>query len=212
MDSGKSRADRPAQKNSRAAGAGGLAGSRRGRVERPELASAVEVAGRYTDLRRGGRSWSGRCPHPDHEDSTPSFHVYEDDGHFHCFGCQWHGDAIDLVREIEGLSFAEALRQLGRDAPSSVRRKRGKKPTQRDRENRAYSLAYAAREVVREKLWFWQRNYENGVANQPGGPLEREAVRSLAGLFDAEMLLEERLRILSEGDPDERRQLLENLG
>jgi len=65
------------------------------------------------------------------------------------------------LRDIEGLSYPEALRHLGRDVPSSVRRKRGKEPSQRDCENRAYSLAHAAREVVREKMRFWQRSYEN---------------------------------------------------
>jgi hypothetical protein len=43
-------------------------------------------------------------------DHSPSLHIYDD--HFHCFVCGAHGDAIDWLREREGLSFAEAVEQL----------------------------------------------------------------------------------------------------
>lgn len=39
----------------------------------------------------GSNIWSGRCPHPDHEDKTPSFRVYKNKNNswsFKCFGCQ----------------------------------------------------------------------------------------------------------------------------
>jgi len=63
-----------------------------------------QVAAEYTELRAtGDKRYSGRCPLPDHDDRTPSFFVYADaqDPHFHCFGCQMHGDAIDL-EELAG--------------------------------------------------------------------------------------------------------------
>jgi hypothetical protein len=39
-----------------------------------------------------------RCPFPDHDDPTPSLHIYndEDDPHYHCFGCGAHGPLSDL--------------------------------------------------------------------------------------------------------------------
>ncbi|HET7884267.1 MAG TPA: toprim domain-containing protein, partial [Acetobacteraceae bacterium] len=45
----------------------------------------------------------------------PSFTVYAD-GHFHCFGCGAHGDAISFIRRIEGVGFIEAQERVG-DVP-----------------------------------------------------------------------------------------------
>ncbi|MDP9440513.1 MAG: CHC2 zinc finger domain-containing protein, partial [Actinomycetota bacterium] len=39
--------------------------------------SCADIAGRYygVELRRQGREFVGRCPHPAHEDRNPSFYV-----------------------------------------------------------------------------------------------------------------------------------------
>jgi hypothetical protein len=50
----------------------------------------------------------GCCPF--HSEKTPSFYVYSD--HFHCFGCQAHGDQIAFMMRIEGISFIEAFNRL----------------------------------------------------------------------------------------------------
>ena len=51
-----------------------------------------------------------RCPfHPG--DRQASLKVYGRD--FHCFGCGANGDVIDFVRLMEGISFADAFRELG---------------------------------------------------------------------------------------------------
>jgi DNA polymerase len=52
----------------------------------------------------------GKTACPFHDDSTPSCHVYND--HYHCFGCGAHGDAIDWLMMVEGLSRKEALTRL----------------------------------------------------------------------------------------------------
>ena len=56
-----------------------------------------EVARRYTDLESvGGKAWfTGRCPLPTHEDSTPSFYIYPP-GRYYCYGCGGRGDVVDL--------------------------------------------------------------------------------------------------------------------
>jgi DNA primase len=56
-----------------------------------------EVASRYTQLEPlGGQAWfTGRCPLPDHDDSTPSFYIYSP-GRYHCYGCGGRGDVVDL--------------------------------------------------------------------------------------------------------------------
>ena len=51
-----------------------------------------ELAEEYTVLTPAGFNvWSGHCPHPDHDDKTPSFRVYKNRNgtwSFRCFGCQ----------------------------------------------------------------------------------------------------------------------------
>lgn len=73
--------------------------------------SISEVIGQTIKLERRGRSLVGLCPF--HREKTPSFHVNEDRGRYHCFGCQVSGDVFRFVQEIEGLSFIEAVRALG---------------------------------------------------------------------------------------------------
>ncbi|TSC60390.1 MAG: hypothetical protein LiPW15_268 [Parcubacteria group bacterium LiPW_15] len=49
-----------------------------------------------------GQGWLISCPHPDHDDSTPSCAVYLT-GHFHCFGCKNSGKiaAGSIPKNIE---------------------------------------------------------------------------------------------------------------
>lgn len=42
------------------------------------------------------------CPHPEHNEKTPSFTYYEDTDSFNCFGCGFAGDAISFVCGMEG--------------------------------------------------------------------------------------------------------------
>lgn len=81
------------------------------RIERikKELPIA-EVVGQYVKLRNTGSTFVGLCPF--HEDHNPSLTVYPATGTFHCFGCRKHGDAITFLREIERLSFSQALDAL----------------------------------------------------------------------------------------------------
>ena len=60
-------------------------------------------------LRRSGSRLLGLCPF--HEERTPSFFIFPD-SHFHCYGCQAHGDVIDFVMKTKGISFIEAVRYL----------------------------------------------------------------------------------------------------
>lgn len=78
--------------------------------------SVVDVVARRVKLIRRGHEHLGLCPF--HKEKTPSFRVYED--HFHCFGCQAHGGAIDFVMKAEGLPFREAVERLAQDAGMTV--------------------------------------------------------------------------------------------
>ena len=52
-----------------------------------------------------------RCPMPAHNDSDPSFFVYEKDGveKYKCFGCSIGGNVIDLYCDLENTSIRNAI-------------------------------------------------------------------------------------------------------
>lgn len=52
------------------------------------------------------------CPFPDHDDSSPSFGVNTESNLYNCFGCGKTGNIINLVRQVEGLNFVEAIQKL----------------------------------------------------------------------------------------------------
>ena len=50
---------------------------------------------------------------PFHDEKTPSFTVSEDKQICHCFGCKKGGNVFQFTQEIKGLSFTEAVKELG---------------------------------------------------------------------------------------------------
>lgn len=72
----------------------------------------------YVSLKRRGSTLVGLCPF--HNEKTPSFTVYADKGHYHCYGCGAGGDVITFIRQIENLDYVEAVRFLAERAGISV--------------------------------------------------------------------------------------------
>jgi len=77
-----------------------------------DRADIAEVVSRYLELKRVGRNLKALCPF--HDEKTPSFFVNPERQSFHCFGCGKGGNVFTFVMEIEGISFPEAVRSLGR--------------------------------------------------------------------------------------------------
>jgi DNA primase len=73
-------------------------------------ADIVEVVGQYTDLKKAGANYSGRCPF--HEERTPSFSVNPTEKLYYCFGCGAGGNLIGFVMAKESLGFPEAVEYL----------------------------------------------------------------------------------------------------
>lgn len=118
------------------------AGLRAAADEARERHQLSAIVGRRTKLRRAGREWVGLCPF--HAEKTPSFHVNDGSGLYHCFGCTAAGDAIDFVMAAEGLRFGEALRWLGNaDLPMADPAERAKAAAE-DAAARAAAVAEAA--------------------------------------------------------------------
>lgn len=53
---------------------------------------------------------------PFHGEKSPSFHVDDRKGFYHCFGCKASGDIFRFLVEKEGLSFPEAVERLAQEA------------------------------------------------------------------------------------------------
>ena len=69
-----------------------------------------EVVERYGAERPNARGYM-RCPF--HAEKTPSMRIYQDG--YHCFGCGAHGDAVDYVAQVMGLTARDALEMINRD-------------------------------------------------------------------------------------------------
>ena len=64
----------------------------------------------YVSLKRRGKNLVGLCPF--HNEKTPSFTVYPENGSFYCFGCGAGGDVFSFVKLIENLDYIEAVKLL----------------------------------------------------------------------------------------------------
>jgi DNA primase len=73
-------------------------------------ADMVEIVGQYTELRKAGANYSGRCPF--HEERTPSFSVNPVEKLYYCFGCGAGGNLFGFVQKKENLDFAAAVESL----------------------------------------------------------------------------------------------------
>ena len=73
-------------------------------------ADIVEIVGQYTELRKAGANYSGRCPF--HEERTPSFSVNPAEKLYYCFGCGAGGNLFGFVQAKENLDFAAAVESL----------------------------------------------------------------------------------------------------
>jgi DNA primase len=76
-----------------------------------ERTDIVQLIGNYLTLKKSGHdSLSGLCPF--HQEKTASFSVSPSKQVFYCFGCGKGGDAITFLRELEHLSYVEAIERL----------------------------------------------------------------------------------------------------
>ncbi len=64
----------------------------------------------YVVLKRRGSNLVGLCPF--HNEKTPSFTVWPENGSYYCFGCGAGGDAITFMMQAERLDYTEAVKAL----------------------------------------------------------------------------------------------------
>ena len=101
-----------------------------------ERARIDEVIEQHVTLRNaGGGSRKGLCPF--HDEKSPSFNVTPSRGMYYCFGCGAGGDVFTFLKEVEGITFTEAVERLAVKVGVELRYVDGQSGPRRDPNQRA---------------------------------------------------------------------------
>jgi DNA primase len=85
-----------------------------------ERTDLVQLASQYLTLKKAGADrMVGLCPF--HQEKTPSFGISPSKQLYYCHGCGAGGDAIRFIRELEHLSYVEAVERLAQQAGVQLR-------------------------------------------------------------------------------------------
>lgn len=102
----------------------------------------VDIVSDHVVLTRKGKSFLGICPF--HDDSSPSMNVSQEKQIFKCFACGAGGNVFSFLRDIENISFIEAVRKLAERAGINLPDARQADPQQQE----AYDELYRANELA----------------------------------------------------------------
>ena len=75
-------------------------------------ADIVKIIGKHVELKRSGNDFKGCCPF--HGEKTPSFFINPKKGLYNCFGCGVSGNTLTFLKDYEGMTAGEALKELSR--------------------------------------------------------------------------------------------------
>jgi len=132
-----------------------------------ELISRVditELVGGYVRLtKKSGSNMFGLCPF--HSEKTPSFTVNSEKQIYHCFGCGKGGGAIGFIRDIENLTFRDAVEVLAQRVGMALPEEEG----QLEASNRRKRLLQLNRESAR---------HFHAMLSTPAGESARDYLKS----------------------------------
>lgn len=96
-------------------------------------------------------------------DNHGSLKLYPEDRGWHCFGCGAGGDVIDLVRQLFGLSFRQAVLRIDTDFSLGLTGRRLRRAdrsallaARREEERKAAEMDARYRTVAAERLYWWE--------------------------------------------------------
>jgi CHC2 zinc finger len=93
-----------------------------------EASDLVALVSETVELRPAGKELVGLCPF--HNDTNPSLHINPDKQRWFCHPCQKGGDVFAFLVGRDGLSFPDAVRELGKRAGIEVVEERHNRSTQ----------------------------------------------------------------------------------
>lgn len=137
-------------------------------------ANIADLVSQYVALKPAGiDSLKGLCPF--HDERSPSFHVRPSAGYYHCFGCGVSGDAITFLREIDHLTFQEAVERLAGFCGYTLR-------YEKTGETRSEKTGEPARSRLFQANAAASQFFQNQLANESGNfAVETLAARGFTG-------------------------------
>lgn len=127
--------------------------------------SIVDVVSSRIQLKRAGSTFKACCPF--HHEKTPSFIVNPAHESFKCFGCGESGDIFSFLQKYDGLTFTDAVKQLGQQCGVEVEFSRGGGES---------LVSKRLLKLHAELAAFWENCLKN--ANHPGAVEAREYMKS----------------------------------
>lgn len=109
------------------------------------------VVGRSVTLTKRGHEYVGLSPFS-HE-KTPSFTVNDQEGFYHCFSTQEHGDIFTFLMKTQNLTFPEAVETLAEEAGLEVPRKSKAEAERAAKTALLMPVVEAACGLYEEALW-----------------------------------------------------------
>ncbi|MGN8025687.1 DNA primase [Microbacterium sp. 22242] len=133
----------------------------------------ADIVGERVSLKSAGvGSMKGLCPF--HDEKSPSFHVRPQVGYYHCFGCGASGDVYSFLREMDHVSFTEAVERLAGRVGYTLHYEDGGPAPETSGRSRLYAANTAAAEFFRSRLlspeaesaraFLGQRGFDAGAA------------------------------------------------
>ncbi|MFY9713707.1 MAG: DNA primase [Microbacterium sp.] len=111
----------------------------------------ADIVGERVALKSAGvGSLKGLCPF--HDEKSPSFHVRPQVGYYHCFGCGESGDVYSFLREMDHVSFTEAVERLAGRIGYALHYEDGGSAPETSGRSRLYAANTAAAEFFRAQL------------------------------------------------------------
>ena len=127
----------------------------------------VDVGAGFMKLVKKGRNYFALCPF--HTEKTPSFSINEQLQTYHCFGCGKGGDVIQLVMELENLTYVEAIHSLADAARLRVPVADGPDEKQAQEKKFLYT-------VLEEAAKFYRRSLESPEGADARAYLDRRKI------------------------------------
>ena len=111
----------------------------------------ADVIGERVTLKPAGiGSLKGLCPF--HDEKSPSFNVRPQVGFYHCFGCGESGDVFTFLRQMDHLTFTEAVERLAARIGYTLHYEDGGPAPETSGRARLYAANAAAAEWFRSQL------------------------------------------------------------
>lgn len=132
-------------------------------------ADIVSVVEQYVVLsKKSSKNYFGLCPF--HQEDTASFSVSPGKQIYYCFGCHKGGDVINFIKEIENLSYPQAIQTLAERVDIRIEQRADPNADKRLQQRHRIEVLYV------EAARFYYRNFMSTSAKHVRAYLNRRGI------------------------------------